>query len=210
MSIDELISAGAPPIVAILRGVRPDEVGEVAGALFDAGIRLMEVPLNSPDPLASVRALSLSLGAQALVGAGTVLSGEAVQAVAAEGGRLIVTPNTDVAVISEGVALGLEVMPGFLTPSEAFQAVSAGARRLKVFPASAFGASYLGAIREVLPRNVGLWAVGGVSPENLSAWLAAGAEGIGVGSALYRPGDSSAVVAAKARLFVEAWENAVK
>lgn len=183
MLIDDLIANGAPPIVAILRGLRPDAAEAVGAALVDAGIKLIEVPLNSPDPFDSIARLIDCFGNRALIGAGTVLDIESVDRLAAIGGRLMVTPNVSPAVISRGVAAGLEVMPGFVTPSEAFVAVAAGARRLKLFPAGALGPGYLKAVREVLPRHVAVWAVGGTDAASLSGWIEAGAEGIGVGGA---------------------------
>lgn len=208
MTIDEVLEGGAPPIVAILRGVRPDEVVAIGEALIAAGVRLIEVPLNSPDPLASVAALAGAMGDRALVGAGTVLSAVAVDSVIAAGGRLIVTPNTDPSVIGRAVAQGAEILPGFATPSEAFAAIAAGAKRLKLFPAGAFGPGYLKAVREVLPASVRAWAVGGTGADNLSGWLAAGAEGIGVGGALYRPGDSAERVGTRAQALIAAWRSA--
>ena len=205
LTIDTLLRDGAPPVVAILRGIRPDEAVPVATALVDAGIRLIEVPLNSPDPFASIAALQQALGQDALFGAGTVLDIDAVDALAATGARLMVTPNTNPAVIARAVDAGLSPMPGFVTPSEAFQAIAAGARRIKLFPAVALGPDYLKAIREVLPRDVQIWAVGGTGAANIAAWIAAGAEGIGVGGALYRPGDSAATVGDRARALVDAW-----
>ena len=208
MTIDEILAAGAPPIAAILRGIRPEEAVGVATALVDAGVRIIEVPFNSPDPLDSIRMVRDAVGAEAVVGGGTVLTVAAVEALADAGGRIMVSPNTDPAVIARTVALGLEPLPGFVTPSEAFQAIAAGARRLKLFPAASLGPAYLKAIREVLPRDARVWAVGGTGPENLAEWLAGGAEGIGVGGALYRPGDTAADVAAKARALVQAWRAA--
>ncbi len=205
MTIDGLLAAGAPPIVAILRGIRPDEAVAVAAALVDAGIRLIEVPLNSPDTFASIAAIQEAYGAVALIGAGTVLDVASVDRLADTGGRIMVTPNTDPAVIAQAVARGLEPMPGFVTPSEGFRAIAAGARRLKLFPAVALGPVYLKAVRDVLPRDVRTWAVGGTDATNIGDWIAAGAEGIGVGGALYRPGDDAAAVAAKARPLVAAW-----
>ncbi len=205
--IDDLLAQGAPPIVAILRGIRPDEVAAIGQALVAAGVRLIEVPLNSPDPLASVGALARAVGARALVGAGTVLEPEQVDAVAGVGGRLIVTPNTNSDVIARAVGAGLEIMPGFATPSEAFAAVKAGAWRLKLFPAAPLGPTYLKAIREVLPPAVRCWAVGGTGADNLAHWLDAGAEGIGVGGGLYRPGDDAATVEARAAVIVAAWRS---
>ena len=205
MTIDALLAGGAPPIVAILRGIRPDEAVAVAAVLVDAGIRLIEVPLNSPDPFASIAAIQQAFGDTALIGAGTVLDVAAVDTLADTGARIMVTPNTDPSVIAHAVARGLEPMPGFVTPSEAFRAIAAGARRLKLFPAVALGPAYLKAIRDVLPAHVRTWAVGGTDAGNIADWIAAGAEGIGVGGALYRPGDDAAVVADKARVLVAAW-----
>lgn len=205
MTIDDVLNAGAPPVVAILRGVRPDEVAEIGRGLVEAGIQLIEVPLNSPDPLEGLSRLVAAVGDRALCGAGTVLRPDEVDAVAQAGGRLLVAPNTDAAVIARAVALGLEPLPGFATPSEAFVAVAAGARRLKLFPASGFGTAYLRAMREVLPADVRVWAVGGTGADNFGDWLAAGAEGLGVGGALYRAGDTAAVVRARADALVSAW-----
>jgi 2-dehydro-3-deoxyphosphogalactonate aldolase len=210
MTIDDVLTHGAPPVVAILRGVKPDEVAAIGEALVAAGVRLIEVPLNSPDPFDSVRLLVETLGDRALCGAGTVLTPADVDRVAAAGGRLIVTPNTNPAVISRAVELGLEPMPGFATPSEAFAAYGAGARRLKLFPATGFGTGYLKAIREVLPRDASAWAVGGTGANNIGEWLAAGAEGIGVGGALYRPGDTASQVAERAAALVTAWQDATR
>lgn len=206
MTIDDLLAAGAPPVVAILRGIRPDEALAVAEALVAAGVRMIEVPLNSPDPFASITAIQQAFGDTAAIGAGTVLDLAGVEALAATGATLMVTPNTDPALIARAVELGLEPMPGFVTPSEAFRAIAAGARRIKLFPAVALGPTYLKAIREVLPRDVSVWGVGGTGAENFAEWLAAGAEGIGVGGALYRPGDDAARVGAKAAALLAAWQ----
>ena len=206
MTVDDLLASGTTPIVAILRGVAPDEVLAIGEALVGAGIRLIEVPFNSPDPTTSIRMLQDRLGDRAAIGGGTVLDVAAVEALAATGGTIMVTPNTNPAVIARGVELGLEPMPGFVTPSEAFQAIAAGARRLKLFPAVALGPAYLKAVREVLPKHVRVWAVGGTGADNLSEWLAAGVEGIGVGGALYMCGDSAAVVGERARALVAAWQ----
>lgn len=167
-----------PPIVAILRGVKPDEVVDIAAALVEAGVGAIEVPLNSPDPVESIRRLCDAFGDRALCGAGTVLTPDAVDAVAEAGGRLIVTPNTDPAVIAHAVARGLTVMPGFATPTEAFAAVKAGARALKLFPAGTFGPGHIKAVKDVLPREVAVYAVGGVGASNLDAWRAVGVDAV--------------------------------
>jgi 2-dehydro-3-deoxyphosphogalactonate aldolase len=203
-TIDDALSQGAPPLIAILRGVRADEAVVVAEALVEAGVRMIEVPLNSPDPFASIAAVQARFGQTALIGAGTVLDEEAVSRLADTGARLMITPNTAPAIIAHGVALGLEVMPGFLTPSEAFAAVAAGARRLKLFPAFSQGAAYLKAIREVLPPDTGVWAVGGVDAGNARSWIDAGAQGVALGGALYRPGADPRDIAAGARQVVAA------
>lgn len=196
--IDALLEQGAPPVVAILRGLQPHEAVPVAGALVDAGIRMIEVPLNSPDPFASIAAIQRAFGSVAAIGAGTVLDADSVRALADTGARLMVTPNTAPALIALACDLSLVPMPGFFTPSEAFAAVAAGARRLKLFPAGTAGKPYIATLRQVLPSDVGVWAVGGVSAANAAEWLAAGAEGVGIGTAVYSPGDTPATVAGKA------------
>ena len=208
MSIDTLLAQGAAGIVAIVRGVPPEQALEVGTALVQAGIRIIEVPLNSPRPLESITRLENALGREALIGAGTVLSTKDVDAVATAGGRLIVTPNTNPAVISRALERGLHPMPGFLSPSEAFAAIAAGARDLKLFPARTSGAGHLAAVREVLPSQVRVWAVGGIDATNLGGWLASGAVGVGVGGSLYRPGATPETVAAHARELVAAWHAA--
>lgn len=206
MTIDDILGAGAPPVVAILRGITPEEIVPAGKALVAAGIRLIEVPLNSPSPFESIGRLVDAVGDQALCGAGTVLSTQDVDGLVATKGDLMVTPNTDPEVIAAAVAKGLNVMPGFATISEAFSAYRAGARRIKLFPAATYGIGYLGAIKEVLPKDVRVWAVGGTGAANLSTWLDAGAEGIGVGGALYRAGDDLASIARKAEELAAAWE----
>lgn len=197
--------AALPPIVAILRGVKPDEVVDIAAALVTAGVGAIEVPLNSPDPLESIRRLCDAFGDQVLCGAGTVLTPDAVDAVAEAGGKLIVTPNTDPTVIAHAAGRGLTVTPGFATPTEAFAAIKAGARALKLFPAGTFGPGHVKAVKDVLPRDVAVYAVGGVGTGNLDAWRAAGVDGIGVGGELYRPGDRPADVAERAARLTAAW-----
>lgn len=206
MTMDELLADGAPPIAAILRGIRPDEALDVAAALVEAGIRILEVPFNSPDPLSSIGAMQQAFGDRAIIGGGTVLSVEAVEQLHGAGGRIMVTPNTNPAVIARGAELGLELLPGFMTPSEAFAAIAAGARRIKLFPAARLGPAYVKAVKDVLPRHVGVWAVGGTGADTIGEWLAGGCEGIGVGGALYRPGDDAALVGTRGRELVTAWK----
>jgi 2-dehydro-3-deoxyphosphogalactonate aldolase len=192
------------PLVAILRGVEPREAEAIAGALVDAGFAIIEVPLNSPDPLASIEAIARRFGGEALVGAGTVLDADAVHAVRNAGGRLIVSPNTDGDVIAASAEAELVSLPGYFTPSEGFAALRAGATGLKLFPAEAAAPAVLKAHRAVLPRDTVTLAVGGITPDNMAPWLAAGADGFGLGSALYRRGASAAEVARNAASFVAA------
>ena len=200
--------AEAPPIVAILRGVKPDEVVAIAGALFDAGVRAIEVPLNSPDPFDSIARLVTAFGDRCLCGAGPVLTPADVDKVHAAGGRLIVTPNCDPAVIARAVALDLVVMPGFATPSEAFAALAAGAKHLKLFPAATYGPGHIRALKSVLPGGTPVFAVGGVGLGEMATWLRAGADGFGVGGELYRPGDKAHAVGARARALITALAEA--
>ncbi|MBO9543762.1 2-dehydro-3-deoxy-6-phosphogalactonate aldolase [Caulobacter sp.] len=200
-----MTTAAPPPIVAILRGVKPTEILDIAAALVAAGIQGIEVPLNSPDPLESIGKLCDAFGDQALCGAGTVLSAQAVDDVAKVGGKLIVTPNTDPEVIARAVELNLTAMPGFATPSEAFAAVKAGAKALKLFPAGTFGPGHIKAIKDVLPKDIAVYAVGGVGAANLEPWRAAGVAGIGVGGELYKPGYTAAEVGERAAALVAAW-----
>ncbi|MFY8096173.1 MAG: 2-dehydro-3-deoxy-6-phosphogalactonate aldolase [Niveispirillum sp.] len=195
----------AAPLVAILRGVTPDTVVAIGQALYDAGFRAIEVPLNSPDPLDSIARLSAHFGDDCLTGAGTVLSVEAVESVAKAGGKLIVTPNTDPAVIERAVSLGLLPMPGFATATEAFAAIKAGARHLKLFPAATYGHGHIKALSAVIPTGIKLYAVGGVGADNLPVWRAAGVAGIGVGSEIFKPGFSAAEVGDRARQLILAW-----
>jgi 2-dehydro-3-deoxyphosphogalactonate aldolase len=192
------------PFVAILRGVRPEEVVPIAQAVVEAGWCVIEVPLNSPAPFASIARLSEALAADILVGAGTVRTPAEVDRVAEAGGRLIVMPHADVAVIRHAARRGLMALPGVFTATEAFAAIDAGADALKLFPAEIGGPALLKALRAVLPQEMPVLPVGGVSPETVAAWRAAGAAGFGVGSALYRPGDDAATVDERARAFVAA------
>lgn len=189
-------------LVAIIRGVRPDEVIAVGDALFGAGIRVIEIPLNSPDPFASIRTLAAHLGTRATVGAGTVMSIADVDRVAQAGGRIIVSPHTDPAVIRASVAAGLVSSPGYFTPSEAFAALASGAHVLKLFPAEAASPVVLKAQRAVLPKDVPVLPVGGITPESMAAWTAAGADGFGLGGGVFSPGMTPADVAANARRYV--------
>jgi 2-dehydro-3-deoxyphosphogalactonate aldolase len=206
--LDDHLRRGAPPIVAILRGIAPDEAVSIGEALIKAGLRVLEVPLNSPQPLLSIERLAASAGDRALIGAGTVTSVEQVDQVVAAGGRLIVAPNTDTSVIARAVEHKVDVLPGAMSPTEAFAAFGAGARDIKIFPSSSVGPAHLRALRDVLPATCNLWAVGGTSADNLKQWLDAGARGIGVGSSLYRPGTSADAAFARASELVAAWQRA--
>lgn len=192
------------PLVAILRGVGPDEALEVGAALVDAGFTLIEVPLNSPDPLVSIARLAETYGDSALVGAGTVLDTDGVAAVAEAGGRMIVSPNTDTSVIAETTRRGLVSLPGFATPSEAFAALDAGADALKLFPAEGLPPAVLKAMRAVLPPDVPVLPVGGIGVDNMAAYRAAGASGFGLGSSLYKPGKTAPEVGRDAAAMVAA------
>jgi 2-dehydro-3-deoxyphosphogalactonate aldolase len=192
------------PLIAIIRGVEPEEAEAIGEALYDAGIRIIEVPLNSPRPLESIRRLAARFGDDALIGAGTVLKPDDVAKVAEAGGRIIVAPNTDADVIAATVRAGMVSAPGYFTPSEAFAALDAGAHVLKLFPAEAAPPIVVKAQRAVLPKAVPLVVVGGVTPDKMAAYRAAGADGFGLGGALYRPGQGAEEVAAQARAFVAA------
>jgi 2-dehydro-3-deoxyphosphogalactonate aldolase len=194
----------ACPLIAILRGVRPDEVEGIGEALVDAGFRLIEVPLNSPDPLESISRLAKRFAGRAVIGAGTVLRVADVDAVRSAGGTMIISPNANIQVIAASAAAGLVSLPGVATPTEAFAAIEAGATALKLFPAEASSPTVLKAMRAVLPKDMRLLPVGGIAPDNMGPWRAAGAEGFGLGSALYKVGLDAEAVGANARAFVAA------
>jgi len=192
------------PVVAIVRGVRPEEILDHAEALHAAGVRGVEVPLNSPDPLASIRKLADAWGDRMAVGGGTVLTAAAVDEVARAGGRIIVSPNTSCEVIRRAVELKLDPAPGFATPTEAFMAIEAGAKHLKLFPAATYGPGHLKQLKAVLPPQAVVWAVGGVGADDLATWWAAGARAFGLGGEIYRAGQSVADTRAKTARVVAA------
>ncbi|UIJ46044.1 2-dehydro-3-deoxy-6-phosphogalactonate aldolase [Sphingomonas cannabina] len=192
------------PLVAILRGVRPDEVEAVGDALVAAGFTLIEVPLNSPDPLDSIARLARRFEGRAVIGAGTVLSAADVAAVQGAGGTMIISPNANPAVIGASAAAGLVSLPGIATPTEAFAALEAGATALKLFPAEGASPAVVKAIRAVLPKGTRVLAVGGITSADLARWTEAGTAGFGLGSALYRPGLTADEVGSRARDFVAA------
>lgn len=206
MSIDDVFQEylAQCPLIAIIRGVRPHEAEAVGTALFEAGVRIIEVPLNSPEPLASIQRLAACLGDRALIGAGTVLKIDDVARVQEAGGRIIVSPSTNADVIAATRRAGLISLPGFFTPTEAFSAAAAGAHALKLFPAEAASPAVVKAHRAVLPRTMPLLVVGGIAPATMAAYMDAGADGFGLGSGVYRPGQSPAVVKAHAVAYVEA------
>ena len=194
------------PIISILRGVHPAEAVAFAGVILAAGIDRIEVPLNSPSPLESISAIAKTYGDRALIGAGTVLTVAQVQQVRAAGGQLVVSPNCDPAVIAATIATGMQSWPGIFTPSEAFAALQAGATGLKLFPGDMAGPKGLKAMRAILPTGTQVYAVGGAGPENFAEWIAASADGFGLGSAIYKPGDTPETVAAKAQAIVAAFD----
>ncbi len=203
------IFAGHRPLIAILRGIRPDEAEAAFDALVAAGIGLIEVPLNSPEPLKTIALLAKHAGTHAIVGAGTVLTVDAVNAVAAAGGRMIVSPNRDDAVIRATKAAGLDSYPGVFTATEALGAIAAGADALKFFPADLLGVNGIKALTAILPKEIPLLAVGGVDANNLAAFRKAGITGFGIGSSLYKPGMSADDIGERASAMVAAYDGAV-
>jgi 2-dehydro-3-deoxyphosphogalactonate aldolase len=195
-------------IIAILRGVKPDEVIQVADVLHEAGVRVVEVPLNSPDPFHSIAQLAKNFAGRMVVGAGTVLSVQDVNMLKESGGQICVSPDCHEAVIARALQLGIEPLPGVFTPTEAFAAIRWGAKHLKLFPAEAAAPAVVRAWRAVLPPQVQVHAVGGVTPANMSEWLACGIAGFGIGSSLYKPGNSLAKTSEAAVALVQAWRKA--
>lgn len=195
------------PLVAILRGVKPEEVAAIGKALEQKGIAIVEVPLNSPRPMESIALLARAFGDRLLIGAGTVMTEGQVAHMAAAGGRIIVTPHADAAIVRAAKQQGLLAMPGFFTPAEAFAMLAAGADALKLFPAEAASPAALRAMRAVLPSGTAVLPVGGIDASNMAAWKEAGAAGFGIGSGIYKPGDSPEAVAAKAHRLVSALQS---
>jgi 2-dehydro-3-deoxyphosphogalactonate aldolase len=198
------------PVLAVLRGMSPDEAVPVGEALLAAGILVMEVPLNSPDPYRSIRIQAERFGGEAVVGAGTVLNAEEVARVADAGGRIIVSPNLNEEVVRATKRCGLISVPGVFTPSEAFRALDAGADALKLFPGDGLSPKVVRAMRAVLPKGTLVCVTGGVDADNLGDWIAGGSDGVGIGSALYKPGKAVEAVAADARRFAEAARAATR
>ena len=190
------------PLVAIIRGVTPDEAEAIGEAIYESGIRIIEVPLNSPDPFASIERLAAKFGERILLGAGTVLRWSEIHDVKVAGGRLVVSPNTNAEVIAATADAGLVSCPGYFTPSEAFAALEAGATALKLFPAEGADPAVLKAQRAVLPKDMPVLIVGGIKPDNMQPWLAAGASGFGLGGGLYQQGQSAEQTFEKARAYV--------
>ncbi|EOV9010089.1 2-dehydro-3-deoxy-6-phosphogalactonate aldolase [Cronobacter malonaticus] len=198
------------PLIAILRGITPDEAHDHVAAVIDAGFEAVEIPLNSPGWRTSIAAMVNAFGDRALIGAGTVLKPEQVDELAEMGSKLVVTPNIQPGVIRRAVSYGMTVCPGCATATEAFNAIEAGAQALKIFPSAAFGPDYIKALKAVLPPEIPVFAVGGVTPENLAVWLNAGCIGAGLGSDLYRAGQPVERTAAQAKAFVKAYREAVQ
>jgi 2-dehydro-3-deoxyphosphogalactonate aldolase len=203
-----MVSFKPTPLIAILRGVKPDEAEAIASVIVEAGFGAVEVPLNSPDPLNSIETIARKWGDQIVVGAGTVLSPDQVDRVSSAGAKLVVAPNGDGAVIGRARDLGLAALPGVATPTEAFRALWLGASALKLFPAEAMPPEVVKAWRSVLPKETQLFPVGGITPERIATYCKAGADGFGIGGALYRPGATPAEVERAAKAFVRAWREA--
>ncbi len=195
------------PLIAILRGIQPSEAVSIADVIVKAGIDKIEVPLNSPNPFDSIRAIAIKYGNQALIGAGTVLTVAQVKQVRAAGGQLVVSPNCDPNVIRATIAEGMQSWPGVFTPSEALTALKAGATGLKLFPGNMAGPNGLKAMRAILPIGTKVYAVGGTTPENFSKWVEASANGFGLGTAIYKPGDTVETVTQKAGAIVKAYDS---
>jgi 2-dehydro-3-deoxyphosphogalactonate aldolase len=205
MNLPSLHACLSPlPLIAVLRGISPPEIASIAGVLVDSGFRILEVPLNSPDPFRSIRLLADTLGDRCLTGAGTVLKVADVARVAEAGGRLIVMPHADIAIVREAKRQGLVCAPGVATPTEAFAALDAGADGLKMFPAEMLSPAVLKAWRAVLPKDALVFAVGGIRPDNMAPYWDAGANGFGTGSNLYQPGASPDQVRAAAAVYAAA------
>jgi 2-dehydro-3-deoxyphosphogalactonate aldolase len=196
------------PLVAILRGVTPQRIGDIGRVLFEAGLRVIEVPLNSPDPFRSIEALSALFGETCLCGGGTVLRSADVDRIRDAGGRLVVSPNTNPSVIARTIKQGMVSMPGFATATEAFAAIDAGARELKLFPAASYGCDHLRALKAVLPGDARVYAVGGVKPDKIEDWLDAGAAGFGFGSEIFQPEFTTDEISRRARQLMEAFRRA--
>ena len=195
------------PLIAILRGIQPFEAVSIAGVILEAGIDKIEVPLNSPSPFDSIRAIAKKYGNQALIGAGSVLTVAQVKQVRAAGGQLVVSPNCDPNVIRATIAEGMQSWPGVFTPSEALTALKAGATGLKLFPGDMAGPNGLKAMRAILPIGTKVYAVGGTAPDNFSKWVEASANGFGLGTAIYKPGDTAEIVTIKAGAIVKAYDS---
>lgn len=206
----EVFAGELLPLIAILRGITPSEVEKHVDVLLEAGFNAIEIPLNSPDWQTSIQAVVAKYGQRALIGGGTVLTPENVVTLSELGGKLVVTPNTSAPVIRRAVALGMTVCAGCATASEAFTALEAGAQGLKIFPSSAFGPDYIKALKAVLPPEIPVFAVGGVTPENLHLFIAAGCVGAGLGSDLYRAGQPVSRTQQQARAFIDAYKEAIR
>lgn len=208
MNLSELLVS--MPLIAVLRYIKPEEVLAIGDVLITAGIVCLEVPMNSPNPCKSIELLAKTYGNDAFVGAGTVVNPLDVKRIADAGGQVIISPHTDVAVIQETKRLGLCSIPGFVTPTEAFTALKAGADALKLFPAEGNAPGVLKALRAILPKDIPVIPTGGITPEKIEDYLRAGANGFGLGGGLYQPGDSPSVVAGKARTFIDIFDNILR